>query len=191
MNELIAIFIGMALVNNIILFKFLGLCPFFGKTGRIRSAAGMGLVVSTVMFASSAVVWLISSYILMPLRIEYLSIVMYILVIVLVVQGAELLIRKVSGGLYGSLGMYLPLITANCAILGVILISSEQDYSFVENLVAALGAGVGFTLVLTIMAGIRERLELTSCPEAMKGLPVLFITAMLLGLAFYGFSGVG
>lgn len=180
----------MALVNNLILVKFLGLCPFFGVSKNLSSAVSMGAVVSFVMFVASAAAWLITNYILIPLNAEYMNIIMYILVIASLVQITELFIKRTNYTLYNAFGIYLALITTNCAVLGIVLINESESYSFIESIVAALGAGIGFTFVLAIMSGIRERLELADCPKALKGLPIAFITAMLLGLAFYGFSGM-
>jgi electron transport complex protein RnfA len=190
MSELVSIFIGMALVNNLILVKFLGLCPFFGVSKKLSSAVGMGVAVSFVMFIASTAAWLINNYILIPLNAEYMNIILYILVIASLVQIIELFIKRTNYTLYNAFGIYLALITTNCAVLGIVLINEEEGYSFIESMVAALGAGIGFTFVLSIMSGIRERLDLADCPKALKGLPIAFITAALLGLAFYGFSGM-
>jgi electron transport complex protein RnfA len=190
MSELFSIFIGMALVNNLILVKFLGLCPFFGVSKKLSSAVGMGVAVSFVMFIASTAAWLINNYILIPLNAEYMNIILYILVIASLVQIIELFIKRTNYTLYNAFGIYLALITTNCAVLGIVLINEEEGYSFIESMVAALGAGIGFTFVLAIMSGIRERLDLADCPKAFKGLPIAFITATLLGLAFYGFSGM-
>jgi electron transport complex protein RnfA len=190
MSELISIFIGMALVNNLILVQFLGLCPFFGVSKKISSAFGMGVAVSFVMFIAAAVAWLINNYILIPLNAEYMNLIIYVLVIASLVQIIELFIKRTNYTLYNAFGIYLALITTNCAVLGIVLINESEGYSFLESMVAALGAGIGFTFVLAIMSGIRERLELADCPKALKGLPIAFITATLLGLAFYGFSGM-
>jgi len=189
-SELISIFIGMALVNNLILVKFLGLCPFFGVSKKLSSAVSMGAVVSFVMFVASAAAWLITNYILIPLNAEYMNIIMYILVIASLVQIIELFIKRTNYTLYNAFGIYLVLITTNCAVLGIVLINESEGYSFVESMIAALGAGIGFTFVMAIMSSIRKRLELADCPKALKGLPIAFITTMLLGLAFYGFWGM-
>jgi len=189
-NELIAIFLGMVLINNFILVRFLGLCPFFGVSKQLGSAVSMGIAVTFVMTIASIATWLIYQYILIPFDIEYMYIVIFILVIATLVQIIELFIKKTNIALYFSFGIYLPLITTNCAVLGITLILVYQDYSFLGSVVAALGAGLGFTLVLAMMSGIRERLELANAPKAMKGLPIAFITATLLGLAFSGFGGM-
>ena len=190
MSELFTIFIGMSLVNNFVLAKFLGLCPFFGVSKRLSGALSMSLAVTFVMVAASAVTWLITNYILIPFGIEYMNIVMYILIIASLVQIIELFIKRTNLALYNAFGIYLALITTNCAVLGITLINANEAFSFIEGLVAALGAGVGFTLVLAIMSGIRERLEMADSPKAVKGLPIAFITATLLGLAFAGFGGM-
>ncbi len=190
MSELFTIFISMALVNNFILVRFLGLCPFFGVSKKLSSALSMSAAVTFVMVAASAATWLVNNYILIPFGVEYMNIVMYILIIASLVQIIELFIRRTNYALYNVFGIYLALITTNCAVLGITLINTNEAFSFIESLVAALGAGVGFTLVLAIMSGIRERLELTDSPRAMKGLPIAFITATMLGLAFSGFGGI-
>jgi len=189
-NELIAIFLGMVLINNFILVRFLGLCPFFGVSKQLGSALSMGIAVTFVMAIASLAAWLIYNYILIPFDIEYMHIVIFILVIATLVQIIELFIKKTNAQLYFAFGIYLPLITTNCAVLGITLIIVQQDYSLSGSVVAALGGGLGFTLVLAMMAGIREKLELANAPRAMKGLPIAFIIAALLGLAFSGFGGM-
>ena len=190
MNELIAIFLGMVLINNFVLVRFLGLCPFFGVSKKLGSAVSMGIAVTFVMTIASIATWLIYHYILIPFDMEYMYIIIFILVIATLVQIIELFIKKTNIALYFSFGIYLPLITTNCAVLGITLILVYQDYSFLGSVVAALGGGLGFTLVLTMMSGIREKLELANSPKAMKGLPIAFIIATLLGLAFSGFGGM-
>jgi len=189
-TELFAIFLGMVLINNFILARFLGLCPFFGVSKQLNSAISMGVAVTFVMAIAALATWLIRAYILIPLDIEYMHIVIFILVIATLVQIIELFIKKTNIGLYFSFGIYLPLITTNCAVLGITLISVSQDFSLTGSIVAALGGGLGFTLVLAMMSGIREKLELANTPKSMKGLPIAFITAALLGLAFLGFGGI-
>ena len=190
MNELIAIFLGMVLINNFVLVRFLGLCPFFGVSKKLSSAVSMGIAVTFVMTIASIATWLIYHYILIPFNMEYMYIIIFILVIATLVQIIELFIKKTNIALYFSFGIYLPLITTNCAVLGITLILIYQDYSFLGSVVAALGGGLGFTLVLAMMSGIREKLELANAPKAMKGLPIAFIIATLLGLAFSGFGGM-
>ena len=190
MNELIAIFLGMVLINNFILVRFLGLCPFFGVSKKLGPAISMGVAVTFVMTIASVATWLIRNYILIPFDIEYMNIVIFILVIATLVQIIELFIKKTNIGLYFAFGIYLPLITTNCAVLGITLINATQNYSFGGGVVAALGGGLGFTLVLAMMSGIREKLELANTPKSMRGLPIAFLIAALLGLAFSGFGGM-
>lgn len=190
MNNLLTIFIATVLVNNIVLSKFLGLCPFFGVSKKLSNAFSMGIAVTLVMLIASVSTSVIYNYILVPYSVEFMNIVIYILVIASLVQIVELIIRRTNIALYKALGIYLPLITTNCAVLGITLINSAENYSILESVVSALGAGIGFTLVLIIMSGIREKLDLADSPQSMKGLPVAFITAALLALAFIGFSGM-
>jgi len=189
-NNLLTILIAMVLVNNIILSKFLGLCPFFGVSKKLSNAFSMGIAVTLVMLIASVTTAVIYNYILIPYNVEFMNIVIYILVIASLVQIVELAIRRTNIALYKALGIYLPLITTNCAVLGITLINSAENYSILESVVSALGAGIGFTLVLIIMSGIREKLDLADTPQSMKGLPVAFITAALLAMAFIGFSGM-
>jgi len=190
MSNLFVIFFSMALVNNMILAKFLGLCPFFGVSKKTKSAVSMGLAVLLVMLVASAVTWPIYYYILVPYGVEVMKTVIFILVIASLVQIIEMAIKRTNLTLYNALGIYLPLITTNCAVLGITFINVDQTYSFWESLVAAAGAGSGFLLVLLIMSGIRERLELADTPIAFRGTPIAFITAMLLGLSFLAFKGM-
>jgi len=189
-NDLFTIFIVMALVNNIVLAKFLGLCPFFGVSKKLSNAVSMGMAVTLVMLLASVATSVIYNYILVPFNVEFMEIVLYILVIASLVQIVELIIKRTNITLYNSLGIFLPLITTNCAVLGVTLINSSGDYTILQSIVSALGGGIGFTLVLIIMSGIREKLDVAETPPAMKGLPIAFITAALLALAFLGFNGL-
>ncbi len=191
MSDLIAIFLGMALINNFILVQFLGLCPFFGVSKKLGNAVSMGLAVTFVMVIASIVTWIITRYVLIPFDVLYMSTVIFILVIASLVQIIEMFIMRTNYALYSAFGIYLALITTNCAVLGVTLINNiQKSYSFPESMAAALGGGIGFTLVLAIMSGIRERLELADTPKSMKGLPVAFMVGMLLALAFSGFGGI-
>ena len=190
MTNLITIFIVMAIINNIVLSQFLGLCPFFGVSKKLSNAVSMGMAVTLVMLISSVVTSVIYNYIVVPFDIEFMQIVLYILVIASLVQIVELAIKRTNISLYNSLGIYLPLITTNCAVLGVTLINSAENYTILESTASALGGGIGFTLVLIIMSGIREKLDLADTPKSMKGLPIAFITAALLALAFMGFNGM-
>lgn len=180
----------MALVNNFVLAKFLGLCPFFGVSKKLSSAVSMGLAVILVMLAASVVSWLLFYQLLVPFGITYMRTAIFILVIASLVQILEITIRRTNINLYNALGIYLPLITTNCAVLGVTFINVDQAFNLAETIVSALGAGVGFTLVLAIMSGIRERLDLADVPKAFKGIPVAFLVAMLLGIAFLAFGGM-
>ena len=190
MNNLLTIFIAMVIVNNMVLSKFLGLCPFFGVSKKLSNAFSMGIAVTLVMLIASVSTSVIYNYILVPYEVEFMNIVIYILVIASLVQIVELIIKRTNIMLYNALGIYLPLITTNCAVLGIALINSAENYSILESTVSALGAGIGFTLVLIIMSGIREKLDLADSPKSMRGLPVAFLTAALLALAFIGFNGM-
>ena len=190
MSELISIFLGMALINNFVLARFLGLCPFFGVSKKLGNAISMGLAVTLVMLVASVATWIINNYILIPFGVEYMNIIMYILVIASLVQMIELFIKRTNLTLYNALGIYLPLITTNCAVFYLTLWNSLYEYSFLESIVSALGAGIGFTFALTLMSGIRERLDIADCPKSMRGLPIAFITAMMLSLALLGFGGM-
>ena len=190
MSELVAIFFGMALVNNMILSKFLGLCPFFGVSKNLKNAFSMGVAVLLVMFVASAVTWPLFHYLLIPYGAAYMRTVIFILVIASLVQIIEMTIKRTNLTLYNALGIYLPLITTNCAVLGITFINIDSVYTFPQSIAAALGAGLGFTLVLVIMSGIRERLDLADTPKAFQGAPIAFITAMFLGLAFLAFGGM-
>jgi electron transport complex protein RnfA len=191
MDNLFSLFIAAALVNNIVLVQFLGICPFLGVSSRISTALGMGAAVMFVMTLASIVTFLIQNLILIPLHITFLQTVAFILVIAGLVQMVELIIKKVSPVLYQALGVFLPLITTNCAILGVALLVVRNGYNLGEGVVFAVASSVGFTLALFIFAGIRERLEFAELPKAMKGAPISLVTAGLLALAFMGFQGIG
>ena len=190
MNNLLTIFIAMVIVNNMVLAKFLGLCPFFGVSKKLSNAFSMGIAVTLVVLIASVSTSVIYNYMLVPYKVEFMKIVIYILVIASLVQIVELVIKRTNIILYNALGIYLPLITTNCAVLGIALINSAENYSILESTVSALGAGIGFTLVLIIMSGIREKLDLADSPKSMRGLPVAFLTAALLALAFIGFNGM-
>ena len=190
MSELIAIFFSMALVNNMVLVKFLGLCPFFGVSKNLSSAFSMGLAVMLVMLVASAATWPLFHLLLVPYGFEFMRTVIFILVIASLVQIIEMTIKRTNMTLYNALGIYLPLITTNCAVLGITFINIDQQFGFAQSITAALGAGVGFTLVLIIMSGIRERLDLADIPKVFKGAPIAFIIAGLLGLAFLAFGGM-
>jgi len=196
-SKILTIAISMVFINNFILSKFLGLCPFLGVSKETRSALLMGLAVIFVMTASAAITWLIYYYVLVPFNLAYLKTIAFILVIAAFVQFIEMVIRKHSPPLYRTLGIYLPLITTNCAVLGVALLNIEDFFSsgkavagsFIYSTAQAFFAGVGFLLALILMSGIRERLDLTEVPESLDGVPIAFIVASLMSLAFMGFSG--
>lgn len=184
------ILISAILVNNFVLTRFLGICPFVGVSAQLESAVGMGGAVVFVLTLSSSVTWFIQEYILGPLKIEYLQTVFFILVIAFLVQLLEMIMKKHSPVLQKMLGVYLPLITTNCIVLGVSLININEKYNLLQSVMHGLGAGLGFALALIIMAGIRERLDRTEVPAAFRGLPITFITAALMSIAFLGFSGL-
>lgn len=186
----ISIFITAVFVNNIILSQFLGICPFLGVSKKIDSAIGMGAAVTFVMLLSTIVTYLLQAYLLTPFGLGYMQTIVFILVIAALVQMLEIILKKVSPSLYQALGVFLPLITTNCAILGVAILVIQKDYTLVESVIYAVSTAIGFTLSLTLFAGIREQLQLNDTPKAMQGIPIALITAGLLALAFMGFSGV-
>lgn len=188
--SLFIIFISAAIVNNFVLSLFLGICPFIGVSNKTSSAISMGIATTFVMVLSAVVSWLLFFLILVPYKLEFLQIPSFILVIASLVQFVEMVIKKVSQQIYRALGIFLPLITTNCAILGLALLLSMREYSLMESIFFALGAGAGFTLALFIMAGIREELDLADVPKAFRGVPITLITAGLLALAFMGFAGM-
>ena len=188
--EYILIIISAIFVNNIILAQFLGICPFMGVSGKISTAAGMGGAVTFVMTIATIVTYLIMTYILKPLGIEFLQTITYILVIAALVQMVEIILKKISPPLYQALGVFLPLITTNCAILGVALIVVQKEYNLVQSAVYAVATALGFALAMIIFAGIREQMEFADIPKAMKGVPITLVTAGLLAMAFMGFAGI-
>jgi len=188
MASLFLILFSAALINNFVLARFLGICPFVGVSNDYKSSVGMGGAVIFVMLAASIVTWLIQQYILIPLNAEYLQIVFFIIVIATLVQYIEMLINKTSPVLKQALGIYLPLITTNCAVLGVAVLNVMEEYNLIESIVHSLGAGIGFMLALLLMAGIRERLQSADVPACFQGVPIAFITGGLMSLAFIVFS---
>ena len=190
MTEYLLLFISTALVNNVVLVKFLGLCPFMGVSNKLDTALSMGMATTFVLTVASISSWLLERYILQPLGIEFLRIISFILVIAAVVQFTEMLIHKTSPLLYKMLGIFLPLITTNCAVLGVAMLNVQEHHTFIQSAIYGFGSAAGFTLVMVIFAGIRERLALADVPEAFSGVPIGFIAAGLLSLAFMGFSGL-
>ncbi|MBX3009233.1 MAG: electron transport complex subunit RsxA [Melioribacteraceae bacterium] len=188
--DLLIIFISASVVNNFVLSYFLGICPFIGVSNKTSSALSMGMATTFVMVLTAMVSWILFFLVLIPYHLEFLQIPSFILVIASLVQFVEMVIKKVSQPLYRALGIFLPLITTNCAILGLALLLSMRNYSFIQSIVFGLGAGAGFTLALLIMSGIREELELTDVPQPFRGAPITLITAGLLALAFMGFAGM-
>lgn len=188
--EILTILISAVLIKNFVLYYFLGICPFLGVSKKLDSALSMGLAVTFVMSITAVVSWLINHFILIPYSLEYLQIVSFILVIASLVQLVEMFIRKISPPLYQALGIYLPLITTNCAIMGLALLAVRKNYNFIESVVFGFGSGVGFTLAIVLMAAIREQLDLADVPEPLKGAGITLIVAGLMALAFSGFSGM-
>ncbi|MBE9486116.1 MAG: electron transport complex subunit RsxA [Desulfuromonadales bacterium] len=190
MVELLLILISAVFVNNFVLARFLGICPFLGVSKKVETALGMGMAVIFVMTVASVVTWFIQYLVLIPFGIEYLQTIAFILVIASLVQLVEMVIQKTSPVLYQSLGIFLPLITTNCAVLGVAVLNIQKSYSFIESVVFALGAGLGFTLAMVLFAGLRERIDLCPVPKSFRGTAVALVTAGLLSLAFMGFAGL-
>ncbi|NJD04844.1 MAG: electron transport complex subunit RsxA [Ruminiclostridium sp.] len=189
MKELIIIILGAVLIENFVLVKFLGICPFLGVSKRVSTALGMGAAVIFVMSVASAATWLVQEYLLIPFKIEYLQTITFILVIAALVQFVEIILKKFSIALYKALGVYLPLITTNCAVLGAAIINIQRGYNLLEATVFGAGAAAGFTLAIVLFAGIRERLEYSGIPEPLKGFPISLISAALVSMSFLGFQG--
>ncbi len=190
MKELILILIGSALVNNVVLSQFLGLCPFLGVSKKTKTAASMGAAVIFVIMIASAVTYAVHYMVLVPLGMEYMQTIVFILVIAALVQMIEMMLKKVSPAIYSALGVYLPLITTNCAVLGVAITNIQNGSTFAESMMNSLGTSVGFLIAIVIMAGIRERLEGNDIPKAFQGMPIVLITAGLMAIAFCGFAGI-
>jgi len=190
MSEIVLVFLGAIFVNNFVLAQFLGICPFVGVSKRVGDAVGMGGAVTFVMLLATVVTWVLQRAVLVPLGLDYLQTIVFILVIASLVQLVEIVLQKFVPALYEALGIYLPLITTNCAILGLTLINIKEEYGLLISVVHALGAALGFTLALVVMAGIRERLDLADIPASLRGAPIAFIVAGLMAIAFLGFSGM-
>ena len=186
---LFAISLNAILAENFILVKFLGICPFMGVSKKLDTSLGMGLAVIFVMELASAATWAVNEFLLVPLSLAYMQTVVFILVIAALVQFVEMFLQKALPALYQSLGIYLPLITTNCAVLGVALLNIQNGYTFLESVVYGITGGIGFTLAIVLFSSIRERLEDCDCPKAFKGFPLALIAAGLLALSFMGFSG--
>ena len=190
MSEMILVLVGAALVNNVVLSQFYGLCPFLGVSKQFKTAASMGLAVIFVITIASAVASLIYSLVLVPFNLEYLQTIVFILVIAGLVQFVEMFLKKSSPALYSALGVYLPLITTNCAVLGVALTNVQKEYDFVTSVVNGIGTSVGFTIAIVIMAGIRERNADNTIIKPLQGMPIVLFTAALMAIAFNGFAGL-
>lgn len=190
MLEYIAIIFSAILVNNIVFAQFLGICPFIGVSKNLESAFGMSMAVTFVMAVATAVTWLLQHYVLVPLGLVYIQTIVFILVIAVLVQMLEIIMKKTSPGLYAALGVFLPLITTNCAVLGVAIIVAQKDFNFLYSVVYAVATALGFALALTLFAGIRTQLALADVPRSMRGVPIALLTAGILAMAFMGFSGI-
>ena len=190
MKELLLIAIGSALVNNVVLSQFLGLCPFLGVSKKVETSAGMGAAVIFVITIASAVTSLVYTGILVNLHLEYLQTIVFILVIAALVQFVEMFLKKSMPSLYEALGVYLPLITTNCAVLGVALTNVQKSYSFIQSVVNGIGISVGFTIAIIMLAGIREKIEHNDVPYSFQGSPIVLITSGLMAIAFFGFAGL-
>jgi len=188
--DILTVFVAAILVNNFVLYYFLGICPFLGVSKKIDSAFSMGMAVTFVMTLTAVASWMINHWILIPFGLDYLQIVSFILVIASLVQLVEMFIRKMSPPLYQALGIYLPLITTNCAIMGLALLAALKGYNFIKTVVFGVGSGLGFTLAIVLMAGIREQLDLADVPKPLKGAGIALIVAGIMALAFSGFSGM-
>ena len=185
-----AIIIGAILVNNVVLAQFLGICPFLGVSSKVETSLGMGAAVTFVMSLTAVVAWCIQTYVLVPLHIEYMQTIVFILVIAALVQMVEIILKKISPSLYQALGIFLPLITTNCAVLGVAILMIQKEFTLLQSVVYSAATAIGFALAMVLFAGIRERLEFEDVPETMKGTPIALVTAALLAMAFLGFSGL-
>ena len=190
MGELLLIAVGAALVNNVVLSQFMGICPFLGVSKKVDTAAGMGGAVIFVIAIASLVTNLIQIFILVPTGLEYLQTIVFILVIAAIVQFVEMFLKKSVPALYQALGVFLPLITTNCAVLGVAITNVQKGYGILAGLINGVGTAVGFTIAIVLMAGIREKIEYNDVPEAFKGTPIVLVTAGLMAIAFFGFSGL-
>ncbi len=189
-GNLFIIFVGAILVNNFVLSRFLGICPFLGVSKQVETAAGMGMAVTFVMTLAGIITWLIQKFILELLHIEFLQTIAFILVIASLVQFVEIFLQKASPTLYQALGVFLPLITTNCAVLGLALLNIQFKYNLLQTIVHSIGAALGFSLAIVLFAGIREKLELSNIPEPFKGFPIALLTASLMSMAFFGFAGL-
>ena len=190
MGDLLKIAVATALINNVVLSQFLGLCPFLGVSKKTKTAAGMGGAVIFVMTIASILCYGVYALILVPFNVEYLETIVFILLIAALVQFVEMFLKKFSPALYKALGVYLPLITTNCAVLGVVIINVQKEYTFIQSVVNSLGTAIGFTIAIVILAGLREKMEYNNISPAFKGMPIVLVTAGLMAIAFSGFSGI-
>lgn len=190
MNQILTILIGSIFVNNFAMSRFYGICPFLGVSKKLETAFGMGMAVTFVMAVASLVAYLVNTFLLIPLELEYLQTIAFILVIAVLVQIVEMAIKKMSPGLYQALGVYLPLITTNCAVLGVAILMIQKEFNLLQSVTYSVATALGFALALVLFAGIRERLEFEDVPKAFRGVPIALITAGILAMAFMGFSGL-
>ena len=190
MKELIMIIVGAALINNVVLSQFLGICSFLGVSRQMKASASLGVANIFVITVASAVANLVYTFVLVPLDLDYLQTIVFILVIAALVQIVEMFIKKTSPSLYQALGIYLPLITTNCAVLGVALTNVQNDYNFIQSVLAGLGTAVGYTIALVLLAGIRGRLDEEAIPAPFRGAPAVLLSAALMAIAFMGFSGL-
>lgn len=189
-KELILILMAGVLVNNYVLQQFLGICPFLGVSKKVNQATGMGVAVTFVMLCATAVTYPLYTYVLIPCKLEYLQTISFILVIAALVQFVEIILKKYIPALYKSLGVYLPLITTNCAVLGVTINNINDKYNFAESMISSLGVGLGFLLAMLLFAGVRSRIENCPSPKPFRGIPITLIAASIVALAFFGFAGV-
>ena len=190
LTNILSISIGAILIDNFIFSQFLGCCPFLGCSSKVETATGMGLAVIFVMGLASAICWVVDTYILVPLGLAFLETLAFILVIAALVQLVEMFLKKMVPSLYSALGIYLPLITTNCAVLGVVLLNVQNHYNFIESLVYGITGGLGFMLAIVLFATVRERVEFSEYPECFEGFPICLVSAALVALAFMGFSGM-
>ena len=190
LKSLILILMGGVLINNYVLNQFLGICPFLGVSKKVNQASGMGMAVIFVMLFATAATWPIYNFVLVPLKIEYFQTIVFILVIATLVQFVEIILKRFIPSLHASLGIYLPLITTNCAVLGVTINNITDEYTFIESMVSSLGCGLGFLLAMWLFAGVRNRLEESDAPECFKGMPITLVAASIVSVAFMGFGGI-
>ena len=190
LRQLIVISISAIFIENFVLVKFLGICPFLGVSKKVETSLAMGMAVTFVMAMASVITWIVDKFVLKPFSLDYLQTVAFILVIATLVQLVEMFLQKVSPAIYNALGIYLPLITTNCAVLGVALLNIQKEFNFIQSLVFGVSAAIGFTLAIVLFAGVRERLEFSDIPEFLKGFPIALISAGLIAIAFLGFSGL-